>query len=107
MRLLLAILFFFSASTNVEAQINLVKNSGFEQYSQCPNFLDQIKYAIYWNGIDTNWSPGDSLIYDPPCLPEYINECSTDGNSSAPVNAKFYQYPHKGNGMTQVWMYWD
>ena len=38
---------------SITAQTNFVLNGGFEHYSSCPNNYDQIKYANYWQPIDT------------------------------------------------------
>jgi Secretion system C-terminal sorting domain len=92
----------------MQAQTNLVLNPSFEQYSGCPTNIDQIKYAEHWNGIDTLWSPGDSDIYEPYCLPEYCNVCvSNYFCCSIPGSVWYYQYPRTGLGMTQVTMYFD
>jgi len=107
MKTVLIMLSIICAFVDTKAQINLVKNGGFEQYSQCPTDLDQVSYANYWNGIDTNWNYSDSIIYDPPCLPDYINGCSTNINTREPNNARFYHYPRTGNGMMQMVLYCD
>jgi len=82
-----------------QAQVNLVKNPGFEQHSQCPNFVDQIKFANYWSPIDT--------ISNPPfCAPDYCNICGS-GLVSVPHGSWYYQYPRIGKGMAQVQMFFD
>ena len=103
----LLLLLFIPIVQSTSAQINLVHNSGFEQHTDCPSTVDAVKYATYWNAIDTSWSPGDSAIYDPGCLPDYINGCSLNAATGEPINGHFYQYPHSGNGMMQVAMYWN
>jgi len=82
-----------------QAQVNLVRNPSFEQHSQCPNALDQIKLANYWSPIDT-------LSVDPICSPEYFHVCGT-GPISIPTSFYFYQYPRNGKGMAQVVMFYD
>lgn len=85
-------------------------NPSLENYSQCPSTLDEIKFATYWNGIDSSWSPGDTinLATYPFCLPEYCNKCSSNVNCcSVPANARFFQYPHTGDGMAEVQMFFD
>ena len=92
----------------VHAQTNYVLNPSFEQYNQCPEGYNQVKFARYWNGIDTTWSPGDSLSYIPYCLPEYCNECSNDTHCcTVPFSTNYYQYPRSGNGMIEEVMYYD
>ena len=106
--LLLQLLFFANNSTF--GQINLVQNPSFEIYSHCPNALEQIKYATYWNAIDTLWSPGDSVIYEPYCTPAYCNTCATCATCydvSVPVNARFTHLPRTGNGMVEAQMYYN
>ena len=107
MRKLFLFLFIIILKQHAYAQLNLVYNSGFEQYSHCPDGLDQIMYAYCWNGIDTSWNPSMADSLDPPCMPEYINGCSTSMTCSEPSNGHFYQYPHKGNGMAQAYMYYN
>jgi len=98
-------LLFICACVKSQAQMNLVKNGGFEQYSICPSNFDEVTYTTYWSGIDTSWVPADTLADDPPCLPDYINGCSTDPTTSEPANGKFYHYPRTGNGMMQMVLY--
>jgi hypothetical protein len=93
MKYLLTVLSFFTCAA-LSAQVNLVKNPSFEQYSQCPFQADQITFANYWSPIDT-------VSIDPLCSPEYCNKCSVLG-FPIPSNSAFYQYPRTGNGMAQV-----
>jgi hypothetical protein len=88
------------------AQINLVKNPDFERYRTCPRFYDQIAYAYYWNGIDTSWSPDDTLVtWNPPCIPDLISNCTSKFTLTWPFNAFFYQFPHSGINMSQITVY--
>ncbi len=80
------------------AQINLVRNPSFEEHSGCPNSLDDISLANFWNGID-------SAIYMTYCLPEYFNICGI-GPSTLPNNPAFYHYPRTGYGMVGMMMYY-
>jgi hypothetical protein len=95
-------------NTAAYAQVNYVVNGGFEQFSRCPYQYDQIKFASNWTTLDTlNHPPIDS--FGTYCAPEYCNTCAY-GLSSAtgvPLNAYFDHYPHSGNGMAQVEMYFD
>jgi len=85
----------------VWGQVNLVKNPSLEQYSQCPDGVDEIKYANYWSSIDT-------IANDPLCSPEYCNICGpVTGGFSIPHGGNYYQYPRTGNGMTQVQFFFD
>ncbi len=106
---LLLIIFGSLFSGNLHAQINLVKNGDFETRDTCPWGPDQIKIAKYWNCIDTPYFTS-ILPYagNPDCSPEYINTCDMPYDvASAPHNPKFFQYPHGGNGMTNVLIYTD
>jgi Secretion system C-terminal sorting domain len=98
MKYLLTVLSFFTCAA-LSAQVNLVKNPSFEQYLQCPNAFDQIRFAYYWSPIDT-------VSTDPVCSPEYCNKCSTLG-LAIPSNGYFYQYPRTGEGMVQMLMFND
>lgn len=76
------------------AQTNLVPNPGFEQYSQCPdevndlNPVDQVTKATGWSSYrDT---------------PDYFNTCAPTSSSttalvSVPYNGCGYQVPASGN----------
>ena len=81
------------------AQINLVRNPSFETHDSCPNTINQVAYANYWNGIDT-------AVYNGYCLPEYDNICGT-GGVTLPLNPDFYHYPRTGSGMISQMMYYD
>ena len=94
-------LLFICAFTKVEAQINLVLNPCFEQFSTCPNQLDEAKYCTYWMSLDSAWSPPD-WAHDPPGVPDFCNTCAADFDVSVPSNSRFYHYPHSGNGMVQM-----
>ena len=92
--LLLSVLFCLHA----EAQLNLVRNCSFEEYDTCPTNIDQVRYASYWNYIDTNYSVDSVSFYnwDPP---EYINGCSNSYFATEPENVFAWHYPRTGNGM--------
>ncbi len=95
-------LFFFSCFVLVvKAQINLLYNGSFEQHTNCPDNFDHIRYANYWDALDTNYIWGDSVFSTlEDQYAEYINICGT-GPASAPLNGSFYHYPRTGNGMIQ------
>ena len=97
---------FICAFTKIEAQINLVKNGGFENYYSCPGGLDNIILAKYWTPIDSN---GTLTPYTMPiCTPEYCNICAPAGSlMELPLNNYFYHYPRSGNGFASGLMYFD
>ena len=101
------IILYLVFSIDLIAQINKVKNGGFEKYSNCPFENDQIKYANYWMSLDTNLITGDWL-HDKMGVPEYLNVCAGTNNFvGVPVNMFNNHYPHTGNGMAQVVMFND
>ena len=92
------------------AQVNLVLNPSFEQYTKCPEAFQQILFCKYWDGLDSTYHIEDSLInnYIPVCIPAYCNACSTGSMyASLPFNGAFYQYPRTGNGLSYSLMYDD
>ena len=88
------------------AQINLVRNGGFEQYYDCPGGWDNIILAKFWTPIDTN---GTLVPYTMPlCTPEYDNKCAPSGSLMViPTNNLFNHYPRSGNGFVSGEMYFD
>ncbi len=101
---ILTILLIFAGIVS-QAQINLVLNPGFEQYTHCPDELDEVKYCNDWNGLATIWMPPD-WAHDPPGLPDYVNTCSSTIYAGVPNNYYFFDYAHSGNGMVIVQMYY-
>ena len=93
------------AFASANAQINLVRNPSFEQYSTCPDNLDEAKYSDYWMSLDSSWSPPD-WIHDPFGVPDFCNVCASYSDVSVPLNFRFYHYPRTGNAMMQVLMFW-
>ena len=87
-----------------------MKNGGFEIYSQCPFNFDQIRFANYWDAIDTNYT-FDSTFYWERRLgdfyAQYVNTCDTESGriAAVPANPKFNHYPHSGNGMAYAAMF--
>ena len=88
------------------AQVNLVLNPSFEDYSKCPVSFQDIRVVRYWDGIDSSYHIGDTVIYRPYCTPQYCNTCANDttGYASVPNNGDFYQYPRTGNGLAYAIM---
>jgi len=102
----LTLLFICASVFVTEAQINYVQNGSFEQYSQCPNSVDEVRYALHWNGLDTGWVPGSGVI-PPACFPDYENACSIWGSCTIPDNSFFFQYARTGRAMIQNTMYYN
>ena len=85
-------------------QVNLVRNPSFESYIQCPTEFDQIRYANYWNDIDTT----AIYPYGPACSADYCNICATTNGAIGIPFAQFYNhYPRTGNGMMEMQVYFD
>ena len=96
-------------SATANAQTNLVRNGGFEQFRFCPYEIDQIGFANYWSGLDSNWNFRDSNYSSFTwCLPEYCNVCDK-GNYpvgvaavvGVPLSGWYYKWPRSGNGFAQ------
>ena len=86
------------------AQINLVRNPSFENYSVCPVIYDQLKYALFWQSIDSIGTFPDA----PLCTPEYCNACSgVNDFVGIPDNFHFSHYPRTGNGLVMMETYFD
>ncbi len=91
-----------------QAQINLVLNPRFEEYSVCPDNEDEANYCNHWTGLDTVWSAPDWAHLTNGGIPEYCNVCAICGTCTAvtiPANERFYHNARSGNGMMQVRMY--
>lgn len=89
-----------------KAQVNLVMNSGLETFTACPTYGDNIKFANHWMSLDSSWNPPD-WAHDLNGVPEYCNICSS-GPFGVPSTGVYYShYPHSGNGMAQVQMFFN
>ena len=86
------------------AQINLVQNPSFEQYSTCPDFVDEAKYCSHWVSLDTVWSPPD-WVHSIFGVPEYCNTCASSFHASVPINGRFGHHPKTGNGLMEIQMF--
>ena len=100
---------------NIDAQINLVRNPGFEDTVACPHTFSLVNDAKYWSGIvdtsyslDTNYGLhevyGSIVYWDQNCVPFYCNTCDNtiddpSRNATIPNNAWFHHGTHSGNGM--------
>ena len=91
----LCVLFFsFGVGENTFAQTNLVPNSSFETYTNCPNNGSQINYVPPW------YSPTQGS-------PDYFNECAGSSTSTmgVPLNGLGYQYPRTGTAYSGIYCY--
>jgi hypothetical protein len=87
------------ANTIVFAQTNFVKNQSFEKYDTCPYEVGQLKFVRYWqNAVVPDFKRGL----------EYFNSCATtEYVAGLPNNGSFYQYPHSGDGMVGIQLFYD
>jgi hypothetical protein len=107
-KIIVTLVFTCAFILQIKAQVNYVLNPSFEQHGRCPYNYDQVKYANFWNGVDTTWDPnGADSAAGPYCLPEYCNSCSNNTCCGLPFNARFHKHSRTGDGMTQVTMYFD
>ena len=89
------------------AAVNYVVNGNFETKIACPYAWNQIRFAKGWTQLDTTRQNGDT-IGNWECAAEYCNTCAGDNiYAGVPQSGYFYQYPHSGQGMAQVYAYWN
>jgi hypothetical protein len=88
------------------AQINLVLNPSFEQYSHCPQSADVIKFANYWSSLTDTLLTATDTFSGWYCTPEFCHTCSNDPGLKIPLSTNYWHFPHTGNGMAQVQMYY-
>ena len=88
--------------TKVQAQINLVLNPSFEQYTSCPVPPVWISPVNYWQPLDSLLTAADSFL---GAVPVYCNICATYPAFSVPSNVAFFHYPRTGNGMVLLQMF--
>jgi len=79
MRKEISIFIFFLCFGNIAKTQNLVPNGGFEIYSQCPNSISQINYAVGWMNAAVATTP------------DYQNSCSSPSSVGVPHNSFGYQ----------------
>ncbi len=92
MRLIFSI-FILSFTFFLRAQVNLVPNSSFEQFSSCPNGSGQISLAVPWTAQTNN-------------SVDYYNSCAPSTSVSVPYTANtFQQYARTGNAYAGIWTY--
>ena len=65
-------------------QANLVLNGSFEIHDTCPYDFDAVRFARYWDALDTNYSYYHDIYsgtYLSTChcdpFPDYANTCAT------------------------------
>lgn len=82
MRLLLFLMY---CSFNLSLGQNLVLNSSFEEYAECPSSISDLDTCIHWS------TPNQTT-------PDYYNSCSNYFSSSIPFNISGKQNSYSGNG---------
>lgn len=103
---LLTLLWLGITSTN--AQDNYVLNPSFEIHDTCPNAISEIRYAKYWNALDTNLytQVNDSLWYSALGAAEYYHACAPWWSGvSVPQTTYYYHYARSGDGMSGFYTY--
>ena len=88
----IVILASFLISYASEAQ-NLIPNGDFEQYYDCPYYVNDLDSAMFW------YNPNVST-------PNYFNQCSV-GNATVPVNPFGSQQPRSGVAYAGIYQYWS
>ena len=101
MKISLYIVAFFFIHMSGIAQINLVQNPSFEDYTSCPNMINEISRARYWSSIDTFHYSGADTNGLPLCAAEYCNECATLDHVTVPNSFFYHHYARTGKGMIQ------
>src|SRR5690606_4292035 len=94
------------AGSTAKAQVNLVRNGGFEIFTSCPTNADQIMLVKGWTPVDTITVYSDGRG-NGNCSADYCNECSASPYATIPDNAFFFQNAHSGKGMMSVFMLID
>lgn len=107
---LLLVIIFTCAKKNM-AQVNLVRNPSFEEYSHCPDAIDEMKYSNFWMSLDSSWSPPD-WAHAPWGVPEYCNICATSISAYSipggwPFAGYYSHYPRSGNAMVGLQVFYD
>lgn len=82
----------FAIYYSAKAQ-NLISNSSFEEYTQCPDGENEVPFATGWE----NWC----------ATPDYFNACSSNTFATVPYSlGNGIQYAHTGNAYTGFFNYW-
>jgi len=71
---------------------NIIQNGDFEQFTICPNGMDLIQLATFWNRAGTGTS-------------DYFNQCSNNTYSDVPFNYWGFQGAHSGLGYSGICLY--
>lgn len=87
----LLVFLFVSLSLFVKAQINLVSNPSFEQFTECPDYWGQIDYCNEWLALKGS--------------PDYFNVCGAFGSFAVPQNLIGNQLPASGGAYIGVILY--
>ncbi len=87
MKKLISSLFLCFALLEVHGQVNLVPNPSFEEYSQCPEFEDQIQFANGWSKFSVGMS-----------TPDYYNSCGLSAGYGVPKSLGDYQDDNRNCG---------
>jgi hypothetical protein len=75
----------------ISAQVNLVMNPSFEEFTICPDGQNQINKAKYWDSCRSS--------------PDYFNACSTSPEVRLPTNDCGHQIPANGNAFSGICTY--
>jgi gliding motility-associated-like protein len=91
-RTVLILLFVYFSTQNSHGQVNLVPNPAFEEYTDCPNSLNQFENCLNWYNLFQE-------------SPEYYNACNSNPASAAsvPIHSNvFYKQPRSGNAYAGI-----
>lgn len=88
----------FIVISNLVFSQNLVQNSSFENYTNCPITLSELNYAYPWESPSFG-TPDLYHVCNGPCDPGYIDPVCV------PVNIKGYQQARTGNGYAGIYVY--
>ena len=87
-----------------KGQINFVQNPSFEQYSMCPDMVDEVTYCTHWHTLDSAWRAPD-WAHDYDGVPEYCHTCASYAPVSIPHGFAYIHYARTGNGMMQMQLF--
>ena len=86
----LFIAFLFSLAFYAQAQVNLIKNPGLEEYTCCPNNMGMIDSALFW-----------TQPLDYTSSTDYFNICGFDSLVSSDLQI-FFENTYFGNGYAGI-----
>ncbi len=87
----ITLIFFCLLFQFINAQINLVPNYTFEQYSNCPTEPNQVPFAIGWKNFGST--------------PDYFNACNFS-SLGVPNNVVGFQNALSGQAYCGLYTYW-